>query len=312
VVDKFRLIFPILFATCFLLQTPAEASWFMRKLKGNAQQHFLEAQEMLDSGKSKSASRRFRGITNTWPESAEAAQSQLQIARIAYLRKNYTEAFEEYQFLIDRYAGRFDYEEVLERQYDIAKRVQRSNPNMLSWGKGNGANTKAIDLLKTLVMNGPRWEKAPEAHMRIGEIFEKNKSYEDAIRSYGETVEKYPDGEIAETASFRKADCMYRLAMTGAKDDLFIQEAWNTYDTLLQDYPDSDFGPKAFDKKQQIYTKLAKVYYDRAVYYDKRARKPKAALTAYSFFVENFPASPFVESSNARIAALKKIVPDEE
>ncbi len=47
------------------------------------------------------------------------------------------------------------------------------------------------------------------------------------------------------------------------------------------------------------------MYYERAIYYDSIAHRPRAALIAYSDFIKKFPKSDRSEEVNGRIADLK-------
>ena len=50
---------------------------------------------------------------------------------------------------------------------------------------------------------------------------------------------------------------------------------------------------------------MVDVYYQRAQFYDKRAKRPKAALIAYQDLIRNFPFSDKAAEVNKRIEELK-------
>ena len=294
-----------------LTQTALALSLFGSKLSGNPEDQFARGVELLDSGKLKAAQKHFAALRDTWPESPEAAQAQLQVARLLDTRGERAEAFKQYQFLMDRYSGRFDYEEVLERQFAIADRVQQTAATFAGLGP-KGRNPKAIPMFAQVVRNGPQWSKASEAQYRIGRIHELRGELDEAIGAYLTVTEKYPESNFSELADFNRGACMFKLVKSNQKDEAFTESAWKVFNDFLNRYPDSELKPAAFDYKQKLYERVARGHYDRAVYYDKRARKPRAALRTYQFFVDNFPASELTKPAKARISALEKKVKDNE
>jgi outer membrane protein assembly factor BamD (BamD/ComL family) len=55
------------------------------------------------------------------------------------------------------------------------------------------------------------------------------------------------------------------------------------------------------------------MHFDRAVFYDRTANKPQAALIAYEEFLKRYPDSPMAAAAAARVETLKGTTgPDEE
>ena len=208
--------------------------------------------------------------------------------------------------LINKYAGEFNYEEVLDRQFAIARSTEQERAGDFLFLPGFAAPERAIPLYQQVVTNAPQWRKSAEAQFLIGFINEENRAYEKAIRAYNETVSKYGDSSFAELAAFHKSRCLYKIARENPNDDGAAEQAWASLTLYLNRYPQTERSEAAYDLLSHMRKRLAESFYKKAVYYDKIVKKPKAALLAYQGFVEQFPDSEWTELSKSRIDAISQ------
>jgi len=261
-----------------------------------------DAAAILEKGKTKAAIRHFTRVAVKWPESPQARVALRTMAELQE-GKNPEKAFITYQILIDRYAGKFDFEEVLEKQMDIAGGIQseKSAGARLISGLHNPA--KAIPYYQQIISNAPAWDRAAEAQYIIGEIYQSDKDFYDATEAYRRVLEEYGDSEFVERAMFYQAECYYKIA-TGRATERQVENAYVYLGRFLDNYDDSEFTPSAFDYKSEIYDKLAEAAFEVAVYYDTRTKRQDSALVSYREFVNRFPAAKQVAIANQRIAEL--------
>ncbi len=322
-VRRMRLLRPACFALALLLmgsgavaakpyteeQKPeGHFNLFLRPGKSNPTEQLAYAEELLQSGKTRKARKQFQALVYAWPNTPEAASAQFHFAAIFDQKGKLEKAFQEYQVLMDTYPGKFPYQDVLERQFDIALRIMSDRRGDVLFLPGFESPERALPLFEDIVDNGPRWEKAPEAQFLIGSIHETTKDYELAIMAYMETMLRYTHSDFAEKAAFARARCLATVSDRTPYDQDMAQEAWYALTIFNTTYPSSGFTEESSELTRHIYNRLAKGAYDIALYYDKNTRKPKAALAAYESYVTRFPSSKWTTEAKQRIQVLQQTV----
>lgn len=261
-----------------------------------------EAATILEKGKTKQAIRHLTRVAVKWPESPQA---RIALKTMAELQesKNPEKAFITYQILIDRYAGKFDFEEVLEKQMDIAGGIQSEKSMGARLIPGLHNQAKAIPYYQQIISNAPAWDRSAEAQYIIGVIYQSDKDFYDATESYRRVLEEYPNSAFIERAMFYQAECYYKIA-TGRSTERQVENAYVYLGRFLDNYDGSEFTPTAFEYKSEVYDKLAEAAFEVAVYYDTRTKRQDSALVSYREFVNRFPAAKQVALANQRIREL--------
>lgn len=282
---------------------------FLRPKHATPHDQFTHAESLLEADRLKQADRAYRALTKSWPSSLEAVTSQLRHVEILRRKGKLEKAFEASQMLVDKYTGRFDYQMVLQEQFEIALAIMEARRGKVLFYKGFKTPERAIKCMKTVVKNGPRWKHAPEAQFLIGHIYEQNKKYDLAITAYLECMLRYPQSAYTEESAFARARCLVALSNRNPYDQEVAQEAWHALTGFSSTYPaSSDQTKTAKELSHTIHSRLAKSAYDIAVFYDQKARKSQAALIAYRLFVTRYPTSPWTEKAQKRIKILGNVV----
>ena len=276
---------------------------FFKAKMDNPADQYAYAQEKVDAGAQKDAITAFRHLVLKWPEAPEAPLAQLHRARLLHARGDLDDAFDEYQYLVNKYAGQFPYEEVLTSQFEIAEHAEKSRSRFLGIPAAYTPE-RAIPLYTAIEANAPQWKNAAKAQYRIGAIHQKNLKYEEAILAYEAVASNYSGNEFERIATFAKAECLEKLALETPNDEAASQTAWAAYDLFLQKFPQSKESEAAFEKRKEIRTRLAESQFDKALFYDKKLKNPRAARIAYRALLEDFPNSPWTEVAQARIKTI--------
>jgi hypothetical protein len=282
--------------------------WFLHPAYNNPQQQLTYADRLMQAHKTRAAKRQYLALTIYWPESTEAAQAQYHYAKIVDAAGKPAAAFDEYQRLFDKYAGSFPYDEVLNRQYEIATNLMELPKGRFLFFPGFKAPERAIPLFQSLLTNAPQWEKAAEIQYRIGCANENSLKYEEAIDAYMTTQSRYAGSPFAEKGSYGAAHCFYLLAQESPNNEQILEGAWAAMTLFLNAYPQSDNVAVAQEYRKTLLRQRAKLSYEKARYYDNIAKRPKSALLAYQNFVKDFPHSDWTDLAQIRIDALSKIV----
>ena len=257
----------------------------------------------------RSALKAYRKIVKTWPESPEAPFAQFAYARLLQEKGQLRKAFDEFQVLIEQFAGRFpQYDDVLQHQFEIAREVMEKRSGEFLIFDGFVAPERAIPLLEKIVQNGPQWKFAPEAQYLIGQAQEHIQEYEQAMEAYLVCQSRYPASPFAEKSSYRRAVCLYQLAKENPYSKDLLEQSWTALSLFLQAYPESEYGSIVEEYRSILYQQRARASYDVAVFYDTVVKKPRAALLAYREFVGKFPDSDWTKLAQMRVDALTLVV----
>lgn len=291
-------------------ETEKKHGWFSfnKPAKKNPSDQLIHANGLREADRLKKARKAYLALVTTWPGSVEAPIAQFAYAQLLDRAGDYDEAFDEYQELMDKYPGLFPYDETLSRQFWIATYFMNKPKGKFLIFPGFMAPERAVPMLENVVKNAPRGEKAAEAQYLIGRAYELSQQYELAVVAYMVAQQRYPKGQFAEKAAFGRAVCWYRMAEESPNDEEALEQAWAAVVTFVQAFPKADQIDLAMAYRDTLLRRRAEASYNKALYYDKLAKRPDAALQSYRSFVRMFPNSEWTAIAQARIDALSQVV----
>ncbi|OGV42427.1 MAG: hypothetical protein A2X46_11230 [Lentisphaerae bacterium GWF2_57_35] len=288
-------------------ETLGKRGWtlILHPAKTNPQDQMAYAQQLLREGNKKGALKQFKALSVFWTGAPEAAPAQYEYAKLLEERGNLFKAFDEYQYLIEHYTGAFPFDDVLQRQFNIAFHLMTTKKGKFFLFPGFSAPERGVPLFEKIVANAPEWTRAPEAQYLIGQAYELSGQYELAVVAYMASEYRYPHSAFAEKSAFGKTQSLYLLAQENPNDDQARDEAWAAITLFQNTYPKSEFSPTIQEYRKTIFRQRARAAYNLAYYYDRIAKKPKAALIAYENLVKLFPDSDWTGLAQVRLEALK-------
>ena len=281
-------------------------TWLVKPQKTTADAQLLYAEDLRQEGRLRAAYNAYNALVYAWPDTSQAVTAQVACADVLVDRRDYAKAFDEYQYLIDRYTGQFDYHAVLDKQFGIANHLMTTPRGKFLFFPGFDSPERALPLFTQIVENAPSWEKAPQAQFYIGQIHEKNHDWTEATTAYELLQNRYETSPWAEPAGYHEAFCLYRDSKDRPNDENACNAARAALVRYLRTYPNGSDVPQARDCLNTLNARFASLIYERARYYDKIARRPASALVSYRDFVKRFPNSELAETARARIQVLQK------
>ena len=166
-------------------------------------------------------------VVTQWPLSDYAPQAQYLLARCREEAGQDEMAFKAYQKLLEKYPKAANYDEVLQRQFDICNRFLNGQRFKL-WGyiPTFPSMEKTVGLYEQVIKNGPYSSIAPQAQMNIGAARERqsrflndNEPYEQAAKAYELAADRYHDQpQVAADAMFREGVAYEKQARTAEYD----------------------------------------------------------------------------------------------
>lgn len=263
------------------------------------------AERLLAKKRYRKGGKALNALVHRWHNAPEASVAQRLYADTLKRRRKNEKAFDEYQYLVHYFAGSFPYQDVLQTQFQLANDVRTARHGRLFVLPGFQDPSRAVPLYEQIVANGPNWERAPEAQFNAGVIQEATGDPELAVVSYETLLMRYPRSDFVEEAAYRRAHALYQLSNKSPRDERQCREALSAMLAFARNYPGDPHREEAQKLAEELKTRLADMYYDRALFYDRIAKRPQSAIIAYSDFVSKFPTSERRLVADQRIAALQ-------
>jgi outer membrane protein assembly factor BamD len=255
-------------------------------------------------------------IVRVWPLSDYAPRAEYLIGRCLETAGRDEAAFNAYQAIIQKYPHSGSYEEVLQRQYEIANRFLAGEFFRL-WGTIPlyRSMDETARLFSTVVTNGPYSGVAPRAQLSIGTAREKQKNYPDAVKAYETAADRYYNQPaIASDALYREGIAYQKQASTAEYDQGTAAQAIAAYTDFITLFPDEKRVPDAQKaiialKTQQVEGnfKVAQFYEQNKVLNAEQRRN--GAMVYYNEVLQLDPNSPFAAQARQRIEQLKPRAP---
>lgn len=279
---------------------------FIRPREKSPEAQWTHVQMLDRSGRTRAAAKQALALRTYWPNAPEAPQAQLYYARRMEQRQRLQVAFDAYQHLIDHYTGRFEFNEVLDHQMQIAETLMERKKGKFLFLPGFDAPERAIPLFEKIVASAPEGKHAAEAYFLIGAAHERAYDYEEAIDAYFTALNRFPQSEFAETAALAQAKCHVKISDDSPNDSRALDTAIAACNLFLQRYPNSDQRAEIEVHRARLRDQQAAAAFARARYYDRILRKRDSAIIEYRTFIALFPDAPQIPEARRRIEQLIK------
>ena len=285
-----------------------EKSWFLHVARETPAEQFAYAKELAEKDDFKKACKMCDALVREWPASAEAPQAQLMFAMLlAKSLEEYDEAFDQIGYLLDFYPRSCAYEELVEYQYKLVNLMLREKKTFL--GMSFTSTRVMRQHYEMIVRRAPGASYVPEAMLKIADLREQDKQYEEAVLVYAALISRFPNSPEARTAAYLQAKARMWLVRRLAYNLPRCRDTAGYLKQTLKRLPDH---PQAEEMKtwlDELKNYMAEDAYVRAKFYDSRQRTKHAAIASYERFLEEYPDSAYVEAVSRRIDELKGMKP---
>lgn len=270
------------------------------------QEHWDYAARLEEDGEIRRARRQFDILVKRWPESTQAASAKRAVADLYFAAGKERKAFDAYQELIDQYyTGIQAYDEVIERQFEIA--MNEMNRKRMRWMFGGYASPeRAIPLFEAVLRNAPQSSRSAEAQYRIGEAYLRNGERELAIVAFSAVEYRYPDSPFAEQAAVAKLDAFKKLVRAVPYSAEIREQAQLAVQLFEALYPQSEHLEEARDFGAELDEQSARHAYETGRFYERVPRPPAvdAAKIYYEKVLAQFGGTDWASPAAARMRVL--------
>jgi outer membrane protein assembly factor BamD len=294
-----------------LYYTPGEG-WYYEPYGQKADWMRPRAKEQLDVAEQAFTNKNYRvtlhaahRILRVWPMSDYAPSAEYLIGRSLEMTHKDEAAFNAYEAIIQKYPRSASYDDVLERQYDIANRFLDGEFFRL-WGiiPLYRSMDETAKLFSTIVTNGPYSDVAPRAQLKIGAAREKQKDYDAAVKAYETAADLYHNQpDIAADALYREGVSYQKQAATAEYDQSMAGKAIAAYMDFKTLYPDDKRVADADKAIAALKAQQVEGSYRIAQFYE-QGKKWAGAVVYYNQVLQLDPNSSYATPAAQRIKAL--------
>jgi len=275
--------------------------------RARAQDQYDVAQEAFDQKQYRLATKAARRTVKRWPLADVAPQAQYLVGRSYEARRMDERAFKEYQRAVEKYPKMDNFEEVLNRQFDIANRFLAGQWFKL-WGyiPFFPSMEKTADMYFKIINSGPFSQVAPQAQMNIGAAREKQKEFILAARAYEKAADMYHDKRaVAADAVFKAALAYNKEARTAEYDQSVAGQAIATFSDFVILFPNDPRVAEAQNFIAALKTEQARGAVKTARFYEKK-KQWNGALVYYNEAQLRDPDSTYAAEAKRRVEAIKR------
>lgn len=274
---------------------------------------YSRAKKLMSEGEAEEALERFLNVVKHYPRTEWSGLSLWEVYRINIHLGDDESAFEALNRLIVEQPGHFEKAHAAQLQL-----VQR----LLGSGKESRRTLEVmrksqitppeivVEMLKTIIKNGPQSEVGIQAHYYLAIAQEKAGEKKVAIATHEDFAETYPKHELADDAGYQVAYIAYKDWKTmrsnspHQREGAAISLAW-----FIARFPESDKVAQARSCLSEVRGSEMRELLGLARYYEGRGNE-KAAAVYYEQLAERFPEAVVADKSLAE--KILKTQPDAE
>ena len=177
----------------------------------------------------------------------DRARATLAQAELHFQAKDFWAAHECYKRALENYAGHVPFNDVLEREYDIATQHFQGRQGRVLFLRVS-TNDKARQIYDLIVKAGPYAEAAPKALYQSGLLAVSDRDFDDAVDCFTRLISGYGDNPLAADARIDMAAALLLAAEDADGDGRRTLRGRRELQSFLARYPDHPRRPEAQEK----------------------------------------------------------------
>jgi len=284
-----------------------EGKWIQARAKDQLE----VAQAAFDKKAYGLALKAARRVVRVWPLSDYAPPAQYLVARCYEAKGQDERAFKAYQTILEKYPRVLNYEEILQRQFEITNRYLAGEWFRLwnyvpvpAWIYA--AKDRTASMYERIVKNGPYSKVGPQAQMKLGATRDLQGEYPLAVKAYELAADRYHDRpQVAADAIFQAGLSRQKEAQTAEYDQGAAGQAISLFTQFIALYPDDPRVPKAEKIIASLKGEQARGSFETAKFYE-HSHKWNGALVYYNEVLVQDPDSPYAAAARQRLDELKR------
>jgi len=281
-----------------------------------AEQIYAEGEALYRAQKFAAATKKFKDAAGRWPDSRLQQDAMFYLAESEFYNKQYPEAVNAYDELLEKYPNSPHLDDVVRRQFDIARYWEDHHQWQPHWATTPNVLDETRPLFDTLGhalrtydnirLNDPTGPLADDAIMASANSFFLRGRYSDADYQYGLLRSEYPNSEHQFEAHILGLQCKLRKYQGPDYDNTPLLEAKKLVKQLKVQFAgqlNSEERARQSEIQAQLNRQLAERDWKMAQYFDDGEHYGSAKFY-YAQLVRDYPNTPLAEQARGRYLEL--------
>nr|MDQ3624596.1 tetratricopeptide repeat protein [Verrucomicrobiota bacterium] len=215
------------------------------KVERSAAEQMRKAETLEAEGNTKAAYAAYRVLVKEYGLSALAPKAQRKVGMLLERNGEFDKAFEAFNTYLTKYPRGDDFDSVVESMFKIGKMFLEGSQKKKVLGVPLGGSVeRARTMFETIVKRAPFSRWAPLAQFNIGQTYEKQGQFPEAILAYQTCVARYPTDPVADDAQYQIGYVRLVDFRKGSYDQASAQKAREAFEDFINRYPDSEKVPQ--------------------------------------------------------------------
>lgn len=235
--------------TLWFVAFPAFAGIPLEQADERVNKLWLEGSKLVLQGQAGEALERYRKIVRLYPQTKIAPAAQLKIGELFSGNREFEEAFNAYQDVIDKFPASNLFTPAIEGQFAVVQRVliedRRYQRRRADRPKTLPSLETASEMLKRILRNGRYAPFSPDVQYQLAVTLDRQGDDRQAIEEFWRFLANYAEDDLADDAAFQIGFVEYRKARANNRELLTRQRARFAFEYFLQAFPLSEKVPEA-------------------------------------------------------------------
>ncbi|NIP99996.1 MAG: outer membrane protein assembly factor BamD [Nitrospinaceae bacterium] len=155
---------------------------------------------------------------------------------------------------------------------------------------------KAKEIFQQILEDYPDSQERVQALMFLADVHYWESEYQEAKFHYQKFIELYPTHQYADRAHYYSAMSDYKMMEIATRDQTHTQAALEGFNTLLRQFPNSKYAPRAKVKRKECVTTLARNVFEIGKFYF-RTKAYQAAILRLQNLLQKYPDQEFLDEA---------------
>ena len=303
------LAIPSFSASAYWVWSPEEGKFVNAEgsTKANADEIYDYAMELYKEKELKKSADQLKELLKKYPSSSVASEAQYRLGTIYEEEGNYLKAVKIYNALIEFYPQSKRFEEVIEREYEIANMFLSGRKPKLLGIEVRPSLPQAVEIFQHIIKYAPYGQFGDKSQYRLGLAYKSWGHFDEAVDAFETLIEQYPQSELIEKSRFQIAETSFAKSTEYQRDQRALDSASKQAEAFVSRYPKSAEAEKISKIKEEIDEKNAEKNYRVALYYEKTDYL-NSALIYYKDVATRYPHTGWGQKANERLRMLSEPV----
>jgi outer membrane protein assembly factor BamD (BamD/ComL family) len=256
------------------------------------------ARRLVAEGDAAAALTRLETIARRYRSAPGADEAALLAGQLLLANRELSDAFDEFQRVVDRHAASPLFTKAIEGQTEAARLALDAHRTALRRGDRPGPEIPDRDtigvMFRQIVKNGRFTEAAPAQQYALAVALDQLALPDEATAELERFMRDYPDHPLADDAAFQIANIRYHQCSRSNRESGFLESALLGFETFLALHPESERGPEARARIALLQGWQRDKLLEAARHYERTGKREAAAMTL-ARVLQEFPDSPGAE-----------------